>query len=78
MAIATHDINGACRFVDTIALMDSGNLVGVGPPASVLTRENLERAFHVRSEVESSADGTPFLVFHRLKSVAEDAEPARQ
>ena len=25
VAIATHDLNGACRFVDTIALMDSGN-----------------------------------------------------
>lgn len=65
VVIATHDLNGACRFVDSIALMDSGKLVGVGPSASVLSPENLERAFHVRSEVASSVDGTPFLVFHR-------------
>lgn len=68
VAIATHDLNGACRFVDTIALMDAGRLVAVGPAVSVLTPDNLERAFHVRSEVESSVDGTPFLVFHRLAS----------
>jgi iron complex transport system ATP-binding protein len=68
VVIATHDLNGACRFVDRIALIDSGRLVGVGPSSEVLTPENLERAFHVRSELLSSASGTPFLLFHRLSS----------
>jgi iron complex transport system ATP-binding protein len=56
VAIATHD---------RVALLDSGRLVGVGAPAAVLTPANIERAFHVRSEVVSSANGAPFLVFHR-------------
>jgi len=78
VVIATHDLNGACRFADTIALMDAGRLVGVGPPASVVTPESLERAFHVRSEVESSSDGTPFLVFHRLSNVVRNLKGAQK
>jgi len=66
VAIATHDLNGACRFADRVALLDSGRLVGVGAPAAVLTPSNIERAFHVRSEVVSSVNGVPFLVFHQL------------
>jgi len=67
VAIATHDLNGTCRFADRVALLDSGRLVGVGSPSAVLTSQNIERAFHVRSETGSSGDGFPFLIFHRLK-----------
>jgi iron complex transport system ATP-binding protein len=68
VAIATHDLNGACRFADRVALLYAGKLVAVGSPSAVLTSKNLERAFHVRSEAASSVDGSPFLIFHRLKS----------
>ena len=67
VAIATHDLNGAYRFADRVALLDSGRLVGVGAPSDILTSENIERAFHVRSETGLSGDGFPFLIFHRLK-----------
>jgi iron complex transport system ATP-binding protein len=67
VAIATHDLNGAYRFADRVALLDSGRLVGVGAPSDTLTSGNIERAFHVRSEVGSSGDGSRFLIFHRLK-----------
>jgi iron complex transport system ATP-binding protein len=67
VAIATHDLNGAYRFADRVALLDSGRLVGVGAPSDILTSENIERAFHVRSENGLSGDGFPFLIFHRLK-----------
>ena len=67
VAIATHDLNGAYRFADRVALLDSGRLVGVGAPSDILTSENIERAFHVRSETGSSGDGSPFLIFHRHK-----------
>jgi iron complex transport system ATP-binding protein len=66
VAIATHDLNGACRFADRVALLFSGKLVAVGSPSAVLTSKNLERAFHVRSESISAGDGSTFLVFHRL------------
>jgi iron complex transport system ATP-binding protein len=67
VAIATHDLNGACRFADRVALLDSGKLVGVGVPSTVLTSQNIERAFNVRSETASSVDGSRFLIFHRIK-----------
>jgi iron complex transport system ATP-binding protein len=67
VAIATHDLNGAYRFADRVALLDSGRLVGVGAPSDILTSENIEGAFHVRSEAGLSGDGFPFLIFHRLK-----------
>jgi ABC-type cobalamin/Fe3+-siderophores transport system ATPase subunit len=58
-----------CRYPRStaIALLDSGRLVGLGSPSAVLTSENIERTFHVRSEAGSSGNGSPFLIFHRLK-----------
>ncbi len=32
VVIATHDLNGACRFVNQVALIDSGMLIGTGTP----------------------------------------------
>jgi len=59
-----HDLNAVCRYVDEVALIDSGRLIALGAPSDDShTAENLERAFHVRSEVLASADGTPFLLF---------------
>jgi cobalamin transport system ATP-binding protein len=78
VAIATHDLNGACRFADRVALLDSGRLVGVGAPSDVLTSENVERAFNVRSESASSDDGPSFLVFHRLKTQLPDSGRLRE
>jgi iron complex transport system ATP-binding protein len=66
VAIATHDLNAVCRFIDQVGLIDSGRLIAVGTPRDVLTAENLERAFRVRSETLTGSDGTPFLLFHRL------------
>lgn len=70
VVIATHDLSGACRYADRVALMDSGRLSGVGSTSEVLTPENMERAFHVRSENVSAADGTSCLIFHRLNPVS--------
>ena len=78
VAIATHDLNGACRFADRVALLDSGKLVDVGSPGEVLTSANLERAFHVRSEAVSSSDGSSFLVFHRLRPQVPDPVRVRE
>jgi iron complex transport system ATP-binding protein len=77
VAIATHDLNGACRFADRIALLDSGRLVEVGSPSDVLTSENIERAFHVRAEPASTGDRPSFLVFHQLKPKISDSVTMR-
>jgi iron complex transport system ATP-binding protein len=66
LAIATHDLNAVYRFADCVALVDSGRLISVGKPATVLTPENLKRTFNVTSEALLSSDGTPVLLFHRM------------
>ncbi len=67
VAIAMHDLNAVCRFVDHAALLESGRIVAKGATADVLTTENLERAFHVHSEILLGSDGTPMLLFRRLR-----------
>jgi iron complex transport system ATP-binding protein len=66
VAIATHDLNSVHRFVDEVALIESGRIAAIGSPESVLTPANLARAFQVQSERLLSPDGTPMLLFRRL------------
>jgi cobalamin transport system ATP-binding protein len=66
VAIATHDLNAACRFVDRVALLESGRVIALDTPSTVFTTGNLERAFRVHSETVVASDGTPLLLFHRL------------
>jgi iron complex transport system ATP-binding protein len=68
VAIATHDLNAVYRFADEVALVDKGRLIAAGRPEQVLTHENLERTFHVKSEALTGADGTPLLLFHRINN----------
>jgi len=66
LAIATHDLNAVYRFVDRVALFESGCLLAQGKPPEVLTPENVERAFRVRPEILAGVDGTPVFLFHRM------------
>jgi iron complex transport system ATP-binding protein len=66
LAIATHDLNSVCQLADRVAMIDQGALVGVGGPEIILTPQNLERAFRVRSETLIGSDGTRLLHFKRL------------
>jgi iron complex transport system ATP-binding protein len=75
VVIATHDLNAVCRYVDQVALLESGRLVALGDPKAVLTDENLERTFRVRTETLVSSDGTPLLLFRRLGSGPSRVQP---
>jgi len=44
MLMATHDVDLACRWADTIAVMQHGRLTGIGQPDDVLTDEHLRAA----------------------------------
>jgi iron complex transport system ATP-binding protein len=77
VAIATHDLNAVCRFVDQVGLIDSGRLIAVGTPLDVLTPDNLARAFRVRSETVIGSDGTPQLLFHRMAAASSAAASSR-
>jgi iron complex transport system ATP-binding protein len=66
IVIATHDLNSMYRLVDDVALLEAGRVVAVGTPESVLTDENLARAFRVKAETLVSSDGTRVLSMRRL------------
>ena len=40
-----HDLNAAALYADRVLLMNHGATAGYGPPADVLTAENLERVY---------------------------------
>ena len=48
---AIHDLSLAARFCDRLALLAEGRIVAAGPPESVLTGTNVERAFDVDAAV---------------------------
>lgn len=51
-----HDINLAARYCDRMAMLRQGCLWAIGPPAEVLTAENLREVFQVEVEIFA----TPF------------------
>jgi iron complex transport system ATP-binding protein len=58
-----HDINLAAQFVDRIQLMKDGGIMASGSPGDVLTAENLEEVFGVRSRQLVHPDNqTPIIV----------------
>ena len=51
MVIATHDLNLAASVCDTIALVDGGALVALGPTADVLTRDRIADLYGIDADV---------------------------
>jgi ABC-type cobalamin/Fe3+-siderophores transport system ATPase subunit len=45
VVLITHHVNLAARFADRALLLSEGRPAGEGPPATVLTRETVERVF---------------------------------
>jgi iron complex transport system ATP-binding protein len=63
LLIASHDIDLAARFADRIVLLHSGAVAADGPPAEVLSPENLRRVYGVRAEVRTDpATGRPVVI----------------
>jgi len=50
IVVALHDLNQAAR-CDRLIIMQSGNLVAIGPPDEVLTPENIQQVFGVNSRM---------------------------
>lgn len=55
--LVTHELDLAGDIADRILLLRGGRTLAEGPPADVLTEENLRRAFSVDSRVEVDAAG---------------------
>ena len=55
--LALHDLGLAARFCSRILLLEGGRLVADGPPAAVLSDENLARVFRIRVLRGDGPDG---------------------
>jgi iron complex transport system ATP-binding protein len=63
LLIASHDLDLAARFAGRIVLLHGGSVAADGPPASVLTPDNLRRVYGVRADVRiEPATGRPLVV----------------
>ncbi|HJW14861.1 MAG TPA: ABC transporter ATP-binding protein [Thermoanaerobaculia bacterium] len=55
--LVTHEMDLAGELADRVLLLREGRTLAQGPPAEVLTRENLRRAFSVETRIEVDAEG---------------------
>jgi len=60
VVIILHDLNLAARFCRNLLLLKGGKIFASGSPKIVLTRENLETVFRVKTRVEIR-DGLPLI-----------------
>ncbi|NNN29452.1 ABC transporter ATP-binding protein [Streptomyces sp. S3(2020)] len=51
VGVVLHDLDQAARVADTLVLMHAGRVHAVGPPAQVLTAENISSVYDIRVEV---------------------------
>jgi iron complex transport system ATP-binding protein len=63
IAVAMHDLGTVVRCASHAALLHEGRIVASGLPADVLTPGRCRQVFAVDTEVLTTADGRPALVF---------------
>lgn len=56
-----HDLNRAARACQRLILLAGGRVIADGPPAAVLTAENLRTAYGLEVNVETGRDGHPLV-----------------
>jgi iron complex transport system ATP-binding protein len=61
-----HDLTLAARFLDRVVLLHEGVVVANGPPAQVLTEDNLRRVYRVGALRGHGDDGAFLLPWSRL------------
>jgi iron complex transport system ATP-binding protein len=60
---AIHDLNMAAMFCDRIYVLQEGQIVGQGAPGEVLTREMIQKIYHVNSETVKDSRGRTHILF---------------
>jgi len=68
--VVSHDLTLSARTVDRIALLEGGTLRACGPPAEVLTADNLRVVFGVEAEILHAPDGHPLVIPRSLSPSA--------
>jgi iron complex transport system ATP-binding protein len=59
--MAIHDLNLASRYTSRILMMNGGRIFAAGDPESVLTSENIRRAYGVEAMVKSDGE-RPYII----------------
>ena len=57
--VSMHDLNLASRFSDRMVMIKKGCIFAVGNPESVITEENIEAVYGIKSQVTNSVIGRP-------------------
>lgn len=57
----SHDLNIAARYSDNVVLMSGGRIYAVGTPGEVLTVENIEHVYGVKSRIIDDG-GSPYII----------------
>jgi iron complex transport system ATP-binding protein len=60
----THDLNTALTYADRVVLLAAGRVAADGPPAAVLSAENIESIFNVRATVRLDPE-RPWIAYER-------------
>jgi iron complex transport system ATP-binding protein len=59
--VAIHDLNLASRYTDRLLMMNGGRIFAAGNPESVLTVENIRRAYGVEALVKNDGE-RPYII----------------
>nr|WP_279537833.1 ABC transporter ATP-binding protein [Amycolatopsis acidicola] len=57
IGVVLHDLDQAAAIADRVLLLEGGEVTADGPPAEVLTAENLTRAYGIRVDVDTDPVG---------------------
>lgn len=60
---AIHDLNIAAMFCDRIYVLERGKIAGQGAPGEVLTREMIQKIYHLDSEIVKDSRGRTHILF---------------
>jgi iron complex transport system ATP-binding protein len=59
VVVATHNLNLAARYADTLALLEGGRVVALGTPDEVLTADRISAVYEWPVSIVRHADGAP-------------------
>ena len=70
----SHDINIAAKYADEIIMMHDGSIYAIGTPEEVITKENMECVYGVKTEIIDD-DGRPHVILKNFIPVGNDNDP---
>lgn len=67
----SHDINIAAKYADEIIMMHDGSIFAIGTPQEVITNENMETVYGVKTEIIND-DGRPHVILKRSIPLSDE------